>query len=285
MSLLLRYRKLGFTATLRVDAHELEELARDLHSSALEEVSTCAATIPADLVWQPAPDEDWQILLKGAIWGGGAMQKDALYLQSDSLLDDLVREQLQDFPLLHSGAVSDATGRTVVICGTSGAGKTSLVFSCILRGWNWLSDELLCFRESDPLVAEGFRRNFNLKERSFSQFPETSGLKGNREFLVADSRQRIRFFNPDALPGGKFMPSGRVRVFILPEYSPGAERPETAPLSGPALVQVLAPELRASQLRTFTWLAEIGRTVPAFRLRYRTPGSAAECVMNLMADL
>lgn len=285
MSVLLRYRKLGFSTRLRVDDAELAELARDLHSSALEEVAPCDVRTPADLVWQPSPKGSWQILLKGERWDGGAMQKDALYLQSDTLLDDLVREQLPDSTLLHAGAVVDSRGQAAVICGTSGAGKTSLVISCILQGWNWLSDELLCFRQSDPRVAEGFRRNFNLKERSFSHFPETEELKGKREFLVADSRRRIRFLNPDALPGGKFAASGRVKAFILPEFSPEAERPVTAPLSGPALIQILAPELRASQLRTFTWLAEVGRTVPAFTLRYRTPRSAAACLAKLMEHL
>lgn len=282
MSLLLRYRKLGFAVTLRVDAPELEDLAMDLHSSALEDVSSCTGTTSADLVWQGAPKGGWQIFLKGQAWESKADSPDFLYLQSDSLLDDLIRERLGDFPLLHAGAIADQDGRAVVICGPSGSGKTSLILSCMRKGWDWLSDEMLCFRQPDSLITQGFPRNFNLKQRSFGEFPETSGLARNREFQVKDGRRQIRFIDPNTLPGARFARAGSVRAFILPTYSSTAEIPEIAPLSGSALVQHLAPEMRSSQLPTFAWLAEIGRTVPAYTLRYCSPRSAAECLTDLM---
>ncbi len=282
MKLLFRYSKLGFVTTLRIDEPELEEFARDLHSSALCEVVRCQSAMPADLAWLRAPNGGWQIRLKGAPWEQEGMSKEALYLQSDSLLDDLVREQLPEHPLLHAGAVSDRSGNALVICGSSGAGKTSLVLSCVMRGCNWLSDELLCFRDADPLLAEGFRRNFNIKERSFHEFPETVGLSGVREFALNDSRRRIRFLNADSLRAGKFTPKARIRAIIVPRFSPDALHPQTSPLDGHALVQHLAPELRSAHAGTLAWLAEVTRSVPSLVLHYSNARVAADCLMNLL---
>lgn len=285
MSVLFQHRKLGVVTTLRVDAPELEELADDLHSSARVGKSQCDTDTPADLAWQPSADGQWHIILKGEVWRGATLTKDELFLQSDSLLDDLVRERLLEFPMLHAGGVVDPEGRATVICGSSGAGKTSLVTACVLRGWSWLSDERLCFRQTDPTLVEGFRRNFNLKERSFATFPETSGLPGTRELARPGSGKRIRFFNADQLPGGKFASSGNVRAIILPEYTPTAITPVAAHVSGMTLVDRLVPELRSHHTRTVTWLAEVGRRVPVFTLQYSAPRAAAACLAQVLKGL
>lgn len=237
------------------------------------------------MVWQKAPDGEWQILLKGVVWRAAMLSAPDLFLQSDSLLDDLVREQLQAFPMLHAGGVVDPAGRAAILCGGSGAGKTSLVTACILRGWRWLSDERLCFRQTDSQVVEGFRRNFNLKERSFAMFPETAGLTGTRELPRPGSGRLIRFFDPDQLPGGKFAPEGTACVLILPEYVLTASPPRLEPLSGIELMEKLIPELRTSNARTVAWLAETGRNLPAFTLRYAHPRAAAEGLEALLNQL
>lgn len=285
MSVMFQHSKLGVVTTLRVDAAELEELASDLHSSARVGFSQCDADTPADLAWQPSADGQWHILLKGNVWRGATLTKEELFLQSDSLLDDLVRERLMEFPMLHAGGVVDSAGRAAVICGSSGAGKTSLVTACVLRGWNWLSDERLCFRQADPLVAEGFRRNFNLKERSFATFPETGGLPDTRELIRPGSGKRIRFFNADQLPGGKFVSVGNVRVIIMPEYTPAATTPMATRVSGITLVDRLVPELRSAHTRTVIWLAEVGRQLPVFALQYAEPRAAAACLEQVLKEL
>lgn len=282
---MFQHRKLGVVTTLRVDAAELEALAEDLHSSARIGKSQCDADTSADLAWQPSADGQWHIILKGGVWRGAALAKEDLFLQSDSLLDDLVRERLLEFPMLHAGGVVDSEGRAAVICGSSGAGKTSLVTACVLRGWHWLSDERLCFRQADPTAVEGFRRNFNLKERSFATFPETSGLPGTRELTRPGSGKRIRFFNPDMLPGGKFVTVGAVRAIFLPEYTATAASPVAARVSGMTLVERLVPELRTAHTRTVTWLAEVGRQLPVFTLQYSEPRAAAACLEQMLEGL
>ncbi len=285
MSLLLSHRKLGIDTTLRVDVPEWEALAEGLHSSARIARERCPPDTPADLAWPRPAGGQWQILLHGAPWHGAVLSRDDLFLQSDSLLDDLIRERLQEFPQLHAGAVMDPAGRVAVICGSSGAGKTSLVTACVLRGWRWLSDEHLCFRQTDPLVVEGFRRNFNLKERSFATFPETAALPGTRELVRPGDGQRVRFFNADELPGGKFVPQGKVHLLILPEYLATATPPAATPIAGAAFVARLVPELHRGDASVIAWLAELARTVPVFALQYADPRAAAASLGSLMIPL
>ena len=279
MSLLLRHRKLGIPTTFRIDEPELEELARDLHSSAMDGEARCSDGTPADLIWKSAGN-GWNIILKGVAWGAGSLRKDDLFLQSDSLIDDLVRERLTAYPLLHAAAVANNCGRVAVICGGPGAGKTSLATEAVLRGYRWLSDELLCFRQSDPLIAEGFRRDFNIKEHSFANFPQILGTRNSREFASLAHGQRIRFFNPDLLFGGQYASAGRVQAIFLPEYS-NVAKAFAIPVKGPELVDHLAPELRTTNAQSITWLAEVTRIVPAFTLRYHRPDDAVDCLFNL----
>lgn len=284
MSLILRHRKLGGSVTFRVDEPELEDLAADLHSASLVEQFSGSINTPAALAWNRSADGCWQILLKGVPWDNTLQRKEDLYLFSDSLLDDLAREPLGDFPLLHAGALVSPQSKVAVICGHSGAGKTSLTLSGILRGWDWLSDELLCFRQDDPFFAEGCKRNFNLKEISFSAFPATSGLSGNRELSLANNNRKIRFFNPGLLPGGRFSEGGRISAIIFPEYKE-IGKPEAAPISGPALVEKLFPELRTNHQRSITWMAQVARKIPAFTVRYKQPNSAMDCVASLLEQI
>jgi hypothetical protein len=282
MSLLLRYRKLGIEARLRVDAPELEPLALGLQSSAVTGRESCEETAAAELVWQRRSGEAWQIRLKGELWREAALSQEELFLQSDSLLDDLIREQLALVPMLHAGGVVHPLGGAVVICGASGAGKTSLVTECILQGWNWLSDERLCFRQQNPLQAEGFRRNFNLKERSFGNFPEIALLPSTRELIRPHTGKRVRFFDPEELGRGRFQAEGTVRAVVVPRFDASASGTVVTPLGGVELVNLLVPELRTTEIHTARWIAEFSRQVPAFGLRYSNPRGLTDVLGSLV---
>lgn len=284
MSLLLRYRKLGIEARLRVDVPELEPLALGLQSSAVTGREFCDGNAAAELVWQRRSGETWQIRLKGEVWRGAALSREELFLQSDSLLDDLIREQLAQVPMLHAGGVVHASGGAVVICGASGAGKTSLVTECVLQGWTWLSDERLCFRQQDPLVAEGFRRNFNLKERSFELFPEIASLPGTRELIRPHTGKRVRFFDPEELGRGRFQTKGTVRAVVVPRFDASFSRPVVTPLGGVELVNLLVPELRTTEIHTARWIAQFSREVAAFRLTYSNPRGLADVLAALVTS-
>lgn len=77
-------------------------------------------------------------------------------------------------------------GRAVVLCGDSGAGKTSLAYACVRRGWTYLSDDathIVRGRADRRVVGRPYRIRF--RESARLLFPE------------------LNRFNPELRPNGK----------------------------------------------------------------------------------
>ncbi len=284
MSLLLIYRKLGHECRLRIDSPTLEPLARCLQSSSLIREETCSSSTPADLAWVGSSAPDRHLLLHGQPWPVAPLTASQLYLQTDHLLDHLPRQVSPQSVFLHAGAVVAPTGQALLICGSSGAGKTSLVTACLAQGWAWLSDELLAFPGPLWHSMHGAKRNFNLKARSFSHFPQTASAPGTFELPLPDSRQRIRFFNPDALHPGLHRPTAPLRALIFPQFSPTAPLPPS-PLSQAETASRLASELLSRHPHAFAWLASASRLAPSFLLPYHHPRDAVPVLADLAQQL
>lgn len=63
--------------------------------------------------------------------------------------------------------------RGVLLCGDSGAGKSSLTYACALKGWMLLSDDSTCLvRKSNPQVVVGNPFQIRLRDSAVSLFPE-----------------------------------------------------------------------------------------------------------------
>ena len=69
---------------------------------------------------------------------------------------------------IHAGATTH-NGRTMLLPGRSGAGKTSLVLGLLLRGWTLLSDEVAAVR-TDTSAVHPFPRVLCVKHRSLDMF-------------------------------------------------------------------------------------------------------------------
>jgi hypothetical protein len=68
--------------------------------------------------------------------------------------------------------------RGVLLCGDSGAGKSSLAFACALKGWTYLADDGCCIvrgRQSRAVVGNPYQIRF--RESAVELFPE---LKNQR---------------------------------------------------------------------------------------------------------
>jgi hypothetical protein len=280
MSLLLTFRKLGHDCTLRIDPPGLHHLADFLQTAALTSSAACRADEPADLIWHGPDDGPWSILLHGAPWKESIASSREMFLQSDHLLDHLAIGASGDAVFLHAGGVVAPGGRGLLVCGKSGAGKTSLVTACILRGWEWLGDELLAFYPQDWFRMHGVKRNFNLKQRSFAHFPATADLPDTLQVEMPDSRRELRFFNPDSLAAGRFRESAHLDAIVFPEFT--AEGPGLLePLPQHTVAARLAVEAMSRSERTFAWLAAQARATPGYRLTYRDPHEAAARLADL----
>ena len=71
----------------------------------------------------------------------------------------------------HAGCVSLA-GRGVLLCGESGAGKSSLSFACAQRGWTFTADDASCVvrKRKDPIVV-GNPYQIRFRESAIGLFP------------------------------------------------------------------------------------------------------------------
>lgn len=69
-------------------------------------------------------------------------------------------------------------GSAVLLCGESGAGKTSLAYACARRGWTYLSDDathIVRGRDDRTVVGRPYRIRF--RESARSLFPELNDFK------------------------------------------------------------------------------------------------------------
>jgi hypothetical protein len=283
MAYLLSYEKIGFRFVLRVEDPEWLDLALKLQSCA--RVGQRPAANPdatsADLAWVRRGDDHFAILLRGEVWLDGISSPEGLYLQSDHLLDELAREAAAGTVFLHAGAVVSPRGAGIVVSGDSGAGKTSLVTACIARGWQWLSDEALCFDPADPQAMKGLKRNFNLKRRAFVRFPELAGLPDTLDIAVADARGVIRFFNPESFRPQQHLPAARLHHLVFPEYQPHSAPPRLAPLTQLEAAARIGTQLQGAGATSFAWLAAATRQCLAQRLIYHDPHQAVDLLAGL----
>jgi len=280
MSVLLTFRKLGNDCRLRVDDPGMVPLALRVQTTARTEVRECSPAEPAEVVWVSAGNDRWRILLKGEPWESVFHGEASLYFQTDHLLDGLARLHWPDGLFLHAGAATPEGGDAVLICGSSGAGKTSLVTSCLLAGWTWLTDELLLIEPGEGWRIRGSRRNFNLKERSFGSFPETA--PGVWETATGDGRGRIRFFDPDQLGGGSWRESASVGCLVFPEYASHVEEPVLERIGSREALSRLGPEIisAGAPAAVAALVSGLGR-IPAFRLRYCEPRRAVKLMEEI----
>jgi hypothetical protein len=92
--------------------------------------------------------------------------------------------------LIHAACVMMA-GRGVLLCGDSGAGKSSLAFACARAGWTYLSDDLsLLVQGGEDHVVVGNPHMFRFRDSAADLFPE---LKGERITPRAVSKPTIEF--------------------------------------------------------------------------------------------
>jgi hypothetical protein len=61
----------------------------------------------------------------------------------------------------------------VLLCGDSGAGKSSLAFACALKGWMFLADDSICLvRKSSQPVVVGNSSQIRFRDSAVALFPE-----------------------------------------------------------------------------------------------------------------
>jgi hypothetical protein len=88
------------------------------------------------------------------------------------------------------GACVARSGRALLLCGQSGAGKSSLAYACAERGWTFLSDDASHLSMLEPGTVVGDCRRISIRESAAGIFPEltsaraTPTLNGKRALML-----------------------------------------------------------------------------------------------------
>jgi hypothetical protein len=138
-----------------------------------EEGSPLACSAPYSLLRDPGEPAAFRVLQGDAVLIEGA-EANAVLPYFFWHVGVQAARRTGSYLLVHAGAVSSPSGDGLVLTGSSGAGKTTLVAALVRAGFGYLSDETAPF---DPVSRRlfPFPRLLALKAGSVDLFPEVGG--------------------------------------------------------------------------------------------------------------
>jgi hypothetical protein len=131
---------------------------------------------------------------------------------------------VRDYFLIHAGVVA-MRGRAIVVSAPSMVGKTTLILSLLLRGLEFLSDELAPIQKDTHLI-EPFPRSLGLRARTVDLFPalreKCGGLStiesgGERKVMVDVEREGLAPLGKPCAPA--------LVIFLTPQMEREGEEP------------------------------------------------------------
>jgi len=166
---------------------------------------------------------------------------------------------------IHAGCVA-LNGRGVLLCGDSGAGKSSLSYACARAGWTYVSDDAsYVFNDGCDRLVIGTSHQVRFRPSAAQLFPEVDGLE-----LTPRAAGKPSIELPTAtLPGITCAPTAQVDFLVfLNRKIPGA--PELVPYPKDVARYMLQQGLygSAESLRLQHATLERLLTAEIFELRY-----------------
>ncbi|MDZ4699622.1 MAG: hypothetical protein SH809_07950 [Rhodothermales bacterium] len=176
---------------------------------------------------------------------------------------------------LHAGAAAKG-GRAVVMCGTWGRGKSTLVSNLCLRGWSYLSDDIVPVSlETGELVP--FPLTPQMREHAAT---EDDRLLSPGE--VAQLEKRTIELREGQIDAGRCA----IAALIFPQYSPEADMRlvRTAPASATLELLQNCLNLKMHRGEAVRYLGKLVERTPAFHLPYRHGEAAAQLLIHTHAQ-
>lgn len=168
--------------------------------------------------------------------------------------------------LVHASAIG-RNGKVMLIAGSSGAGKTTTMLTCVRAGFEFLGDDTTLVQSApgDGVQAVSLLNTVNVTDQTLAWFPELvphlsdkTNLKGKRLALV-----------DDVYPGCVAL-NGTVGLILVPEVTSQA-RTTVQPASKAALLSAMLPysldlQDAAMAREHLEFLARLLETHPSYRL-------------------
>jgi hypothetical protein len=176
---------------------------------------------------------------------------------------------------LHAGAAA-LGGRAVVMCGTWGRGKSTLVSNLCLRGWSYLSDDIVPISlETGELVP------FPLTPMMREHAPVYDERRLSPE-EVSQLAKRTIPLREEQIGMGR----SAIAALVFPHYSPDAEMRliRTAPASATLELLQNCINLKMHRGEAVRYLGKLVERTPAFHLPYRHGEAAAQLVIDAHAQ-
>ncbi len=114
----------------------------------------------------------------GALWLSPAVAAETEFLRY-CFLEGMVASMIECLYLVsvHAACVA-RNGSGILLCGDSGAGKSSLAYACARRGWTYVSDDCSSLvRKSAARSVIGMPEVVRFRENAPELFPELAGRK------------------------------------------------------------------------------------------------------------
>ncbi len=188
---------LGFSIEIATNSERVllaaEESWGHFHKRWAEPPSQLRVTVwegaPFECAEPPTVREHWNLLVRVANASNFSVSNMQLGLSSAWLTPSVVADQgylryhfleamswdvLDSLYLtsIHAACLRKAN-RGVLLCGDSGAGKSSLAYACARKGWLLLSDDSTCLvRKSTPQIVVGNPFQIRFRDSAVSLFPE-----------------------------------------------------------------------------------------------------------------
>jgi hypothetical protein len=146
-----------------------------------------------------------------------------------------LRDQRVD--AVHAGLVA-TDGRGILVAGESGSGKSSTVLSCLLHGFDVVSDDHVALeaRADGAWIGHGLHGSAHVHPEDLCRFPPLAGhaIRGCRP-----GEDKVLIPLSEACPG-RLRPSAGIDLLVLPRVT-GAIRPTISPASKSQALLRLAP--------------------------------------------
>ena len=145
-------------------------------------------------------------------WLTATAVKDRAYLRYHFLeATTLVLLMSRYLTAIHAACVA-RNGKGVLLCGQSGAGKSSLAFACARRGWTYISDDSSCLiRGRADRTVVGNSHQIHLRESARHLFPELAQQPLTRRI---NGEMAIALHTP-AMPEIVTAPRARVEYIVF----------------------------------------------------------------------